>query len=72
MLDINNMFRQYVITNQRLRGVHMTEAAIIRYLASKGWQKLEDDWFSLKGACEQPVCVEMAYHLQKNLDRVAA
>ena len=50
----------------------MTEAAIIRYLASKGWQKLEDDWFSLKGICENPVCVEMAYHMQKNLERVAA
>lgn len=50
----------------------MTEAAIIRYLASKGWQKIEDEWFTLKGAYESPVCVETAYHLQKNLDRVAA
>ena len=50
----------------------MTEAAIIRYLASKGWQKLEDDWFSLKGVYENPVCVEMAYYLQRNLEKVSA
>lgn len=49
----------------------MTEAAIIRYLASKGWQKLEDDWFALAGTYDNPVCVEIAYNLQKNLDRMA-
>lgn len=50
----------------------MTEAAAIRYLVSKGWNMMEEGWFSLQGAYDEPVCVETAYHLQRGMDRVAA
>jgi len=50
----------------------MTEAAAVRYLASKGWKMVEDGWFSLTDMYEQPVCVETAYHLQKLMDRAFA
>jgi hypothetical protein len=49
----------------------MTEAAAIRYLISKGWQMVEDGWFSLRNLQEQPVCVETAYHLQKMMENTA-
>lgn len=50
----------------------MTEAAAIRYLISKGWLMLDDGWFFLRGVCNEPLCVEGAYHLQQKMDRVAA
>ena len=48
----------------------MTEASAIRYLLSKGWQVVEDGWYSLKGIYEEPVCVDTAYELQKMIDHV--
>lgn len=50
----------------------MTEAAATRYLLSRGWQAIEDGWFFLAGTCNRPVCLETAYHMQRNLECVAA
>jgi len=50
----------------------MTEAAAIRYLISKGWTMVEEGWFRLQGAYENPVCIETAYHLQRTMESVAA
>ena len=47
----------------------MSEAAAIRYLVTKGWQLLEDNWFALRGTYDHPVCVDTAYQLQCNLER---
>jgi hypothetical protein len=48
----------------------MTEAAAIRYLINKGWQLIDNDWFALRGMCEQPVCLDTAYQMQRNLERI--
>jgi hypothetical protein len=50
----------------------MTEAAAIRYLLTKGWQLIENDWFALRGATDQPVCLDTAFQIQRNMDRVTA
>lgn len=48
----------------------MTEAAVIRYLTSKGWKIVEDGWFGLEGVYET-VCLETAFHLQKRMEMAA-
>ena len=50
----------------------MSEAAAVRYLISKGWNLMGDGWFTLRGACEAPVCVETAFHIQKRMEMVSA
>jgi len=46
----------------------MSEAAAIRYLVTKGWQLLEGDWFALRGTCDEPVCIDTAYQLQRMME----
>lgn len=50
----------------------MSEAAAMRYLISKGWSMIGEGWFVLRGACESPVCIETAFHMQKRMDMSAA
>ncbi|MDB5478650.1 MAG: hypothetical protein JWM96_1145 [Alphaproteobacteria bacterium] len=49
----------------------MSEAAATRYLLSRGWNLIEDDWFSLQGMYDSPVCIETAFQLQKRLDTMS-
>ena len=46
----------------------MSETAAIRYLVTKGWQLIEGEWFSLSGTYDQPVCIDTAFQLQRNLE----
>ena len=46
----------------------MSETSAVRYLISKGWKVIEDEWLALCGVYDEPVCVETAYELQKMLD----
>ena len=48
----------------------MTEAAAIRYLLNKGWQLIDNEWFALRG--QQPVCLDTAFQMQRNMERVSA
>lgn len=50
----------------------MTEATVIRYLMTKGWNMIGEGWFSMRGVCDQPVCIETAFHMQKCRDMAAA
>lgn len=52
----------------------MNELSAIRYLVARGWTVVEEDFLSLTGHYEEPVCVDTAYELQKMLEqmRVAA
>ena len=50
----------------------MSESAAIRYLITKGWQLLDGDWFSLRGTYDEPVCVDTAFQLQRNMERSLA
>ena len=45
----------------------MTEAAAVRYLINKGWQMIEGEWFSLRGMAN-PVCLDTAYQMQRNIE----
>lgn len=47
----------------------MNTASAIRYLETKGWELIDQEWFRLKGMYEEPVCVDTAYELQKMLDQ---
>jgi hypothetical protein len=46
----------------------MSQNAAVRYLESKGWEVVEEEWFRLQGHYEEPVCVDTAYELQKMMD----
>jgi len=50
----------------------MSEAAAVRYLINKGWQLVEGEWFSLRGTYEDMVCLDTAFQLQRNLERLYA
>ena len=50
----------------------MTEAAAIRYLLNKGWYLIENDWFALRGQYDQPVCLDTAFQLQRNMEKAYA
>jgi hypothetical protein len=50
----------------------MTEAAAVRYLVNKGWQLVEGEWFALRGLYDQPVCLDTAFQLQRNMEKMYA
>ena len=49
----------------------MTEAAAVRYLLNKGWQLVDNEWFSIRGM-DHAVCLDTAYQMQRNMEKMYA
>jgi len=47
----------------------MSEFAMINHLVGQGWQMVDNKFFFLKGRTERPVDLQLAYFIQRQMER---
>ncbi len=47
----------------------MSEFAMINHLVGQGWQMVDNKFFMLKGRTESPVDLQLAYFIQRQMER---